>query len=288
MVACDNLPANGQAARAVVIELAGERSAELGAWVGERVSFVSTVVDRITPAAAPGDPAAAGALTGRFDAVPVVTEPFREWVLCGQFPAGRPPWEAAGALVVDDVGPYQRRKLWLLNGAHSLLAYVGLGRGHTTVAEAMGDPVCRAALDRWWDEATLALDGPGAGQQETAVYLAALVERFTNARIAHSLNQIAGDGSQKLPVRVLPVMRAAHGAGRAAPGAAQILAGWVAWVRNAPSPLADPRAEALRAAANQPDGQAVTDLLGVLDPAAGQDGQARAEVVDALAGLGGG
>ena len=92
-------------------------------------------------------------LTGLDDAAPVVTEPFTEWVLAGDFPAGRPAWERAGARFVTDVRPFEQRKLWLLNGAHSLLAYAGPTRGHQTVAEAIADPVCRGWVDTWWDEA---------------------------------------------------------------------------------------------------------------------------------------
>ena len=100
---------------------------------------------------------------GYRDKAPVVAEPFPNWVLSGDFPAGRPRWEDAGAVFVDDIEPYENRKLWLLNGAHSILAYAGQLRGHTTVAEALADPVCLQAVEEFWDEASRHLAGDESG-----------------------------------------------------------------------------------------------------------------------------
>ena len=148
VVPCDNLPGNGGRLSEILHELA---SGVLSDWLTESVSFVSTSVDRITPAATAADRATAEVLTGWEDAAPVVTEPFHNWILSGDFPAGRPAWERAGAQFVDDIEPFERRKLWLLNGAHSTLAYLGLHRGHRTVTEAIDDPVCRAAVQALWE-----------------------------------------------------------------------------------------------------------------------------------------
>jgi len=264
VVPCDNLPANGPALRTVTLDMARPLEATFRVWVEKEVSFVSTVVDRITPATTPADVEEATRSSGCLDRVPVVAEPFHEWVLSGAFPAGRPPWEQAGAAFVDDVGPFERRKLWFLNGGHSLLAYVGLLRHHQTVASAFGDPVCRDTLERWWDEAEGVL-----GAEGTDRYRAALRERFANGRIAHSLNQIARDGTEKLAVRILPVMHAAHHAGRQAPAGAEVLAAWAAWVAGAGSHLVDPKAAVLRRAAGD-----VGSLLAVL----GAHGAIEAEV----------
>ena len=148
VVSCDNLPENGARHRP------GGRptsprllDADLAGWIGDNVSFVTTMVDRITPAHRGGRRDAVAELTGRADAAPVVTEPFTEWVLSGEFPGGRPAWEDAGARFVDDITPFEERKLWLLNGAHSLLAYAGSARGHQTIAEAVADPVCLDWMD---------------------------------------------------------------------------------------------------------------------------------------------
>ena len=129
------------------------------------------------------------------------------------FPGGRPRWEDAGAILTDDVEPFEQRKLWLLNGGHSLLAYAGSVRGHATVAEAIADDTCRAWLEEWWAEASAHLSLPA---DDITAYREALLDRFANPRMRHRLDQIAADGSQKLPVRILPVLRRERSEGRTA------------------------------------------------------------------------
>ena len=133
MVPCDNLPDNGSAVARVLRELADLVDPGLAEWVGGTVCFATTMVDRITPEPTADDIATVEARTGVRDRAPVVTEPFTEWVISGEFAAGRPRWEDAGATFTDDVAPFEERKLWLLNGAHSMLAYAGSIRGHVTV-----------------------------------------------------------------------------------------------------------------------------------------------------------
>lgn len=266
VVPCDNLPDNGAAVRRVVADLAtAALPGDPGDWIQTQVSFVSTEVDRITPRTTAADLAVAGALTGREDACAVVTEPFTEWTLAGDFPAGRPAWEQAGARFVADVTPYETRKLWLLNGAHSLLAYAAGAVGHRSVAEAIDDPRCRAWVEEWWDEAAPHVSA------ETGAYRAALVERFANPGIRHLLAQIAADGSQKLPVRVLPVVAAERAAGRTAAAGARTLGAWVAHLRGHGAPVTDPRADELRALAAGPLADAVPRVLAALDPSLPDD-----------------
>jgi len=228
VVSCDNLPGNGEVTARVVRDLASAVDPALDDWIAGEVSFVTTMVDRITPRTTPDDVRAVAAETGWDDAVPVVTEPFTEWVVSGDFPAGRPAWDAAGARFVADVTPHEMRKLLLLNGGHSLLAYAASARGHETIAEAMGDPECRRWLDQWWDEASRYVPLPAA---ELIEYRAALVARFSNPRIRHRLAQIAADGSQKVRIRVLPVVRGERAAGRVPPGAVRVLAAWTDHLR---------------------------------------------------------
>ena len=204
VVSCDNLTDNGAVTATVVKTFAAALDPGLVDWIDENVSFVTTMVDRITPASSPDDAQAAADLTGHSDAAPVVTEPFSEWVLSGDFPGGRPAWDARGARFVDDIGPFEERKLWLLNGGHSLLAYAGSARGHDTIAQAVNDPICRDWMLQWWSEASAHLTLPAS---DVAAYRDALVDRFANPRIRHLLAQIASDGSLKLPVRILPVVR---------------------------------------------------------------------------------
>lgn len=280
VVSCDNLPENGAVVRRVVREAAAAVDPALSAWIERDIAFVTTMVDRITPATTADDAAAALALTGVPDAAPVVTEPFSEWVLAGDFPGGRPAWDVAGARFVDDVGPFEQRKLWLLNGGHSLLAYAGSARGHETIADAMTDPVCRDWLQQWWNEAGEHLPLPAA---EVAVYRAALLERFDNPRLRHRLAQIATDGSQKLPVRILPVLRAERSAGRLPAGAVRALAAWIAHLRGAGAPVKDPAGERFVAMAAGPLPDAVPRVLGGLDPALAADAELVTAIADAAA-----
>ena len=236
VVSCDNLPDNGTATARVVDDLAAAAEPALVHWIHDHVSFVTTMVDRITPHTTPDDVRAVFERTGRDDAAPVVTEPFTEWVLSGDFPAGRPAWDAVGARFVDDIYPHEMRKLLLLNGGHTLLAYAGSARGNDTIASAVADPVCRGWLNQWWDEAVRYVPLPAA---ELAAYRQALLDRFANPRIRHTLAQIAMDGSQKVPIRVLPVLRGERAAGRMPSGAVRIVAAWIAHLRGAGAPVGD-------------------------------------------------
>ncbi|TDP99483.1 MULTISPECIES: mannitol dehydrogenase family protein [unclassified Leifsonia] len=242
VVSCDNLARNGEVLRDAVLALAAP-DAELSDWIRAEVSFVSTMVDRITPATTDADRAEVRRLTGWDDAAPVVTEPFTEWVLAGAFPAGRPDWEAGGARFVADIEPFERRKLWLLNAGHSLLAYQGLLRGRATVAEAVGDPALRDELELLWSEQRTELPFDDAVVDEA---LAALRDRFANGRIEHRLAQIGADGSQKLGPRILDPLRARLTAGRP-PGTAQagVLAAWALHLVQEAGDLRDAGAAAL-------------------------------------------
>jgi fructuronate reductase len=231
---------------------------------------VTTMVDRITPRTTDEDLRLVAEATGREDAAPVVTEPFTEWLLEGDFPRGRPAWEAGGARFVSDVRPHELRKLLLLNGGHSLLAYAGGALGHRTIAEAVADPRCRAWLTEWWDEAVRHVPLPDT---ELADYRAALLGRFANPRIRHTLAQIAADGSQKIPIRVLPVLRGERGAGRMPAGAVRVLAAWIGHLRGRGVPVNDAGAEPYRERAGEP-----RDLLTRLAPDLAADEELVAEL----------
>lgn len=263
VVSCDNLPDNGAATGGAVGAFAALLDPELAAWIEDNVSFVTTMVDRITPATTDDDRVVAADLTGRLDDAPVVTEPYSEWVLSGEFPAGRPGWDTAGARFVDDITPFEERKLWLLNGGHSLLAYAGSARGHLTIAEAVSDPECREWMIQWWTEASGHLTLP---RHEVSEYQDALLTRFANPRIRHLLAQIAADGSQKLPIRILPTVRQERAEGRLPVGALRALAAWINHLRGAGAPVKDAGAETVTQLASGTINDAVPRVLRYLDP----------------------
>jgi fructuronate reductase len=277
VVPCDNLPENGTAVARVVHELADLVDPDLAAWISGTVGFATTMVDRITPEPTAEDVATVAAQTGLLDAAPVVTEPFTEWVISGEFAAGRPRWEDAGATFTDDVAPFEERKLWLLNGAHSMLAYAGSLRGHVTVADAMRDETCRGWLEEWWDAASAHLTLPVS---DIAAYRAALTDRFANPRMQHRLDQIAFDGSQKLPIRTLPTLRREVAAGRISPGATRPVAAWICHLRGLGARVTDARAETFVPLASGPLAEAVPRLLDALDPTLAADGAVVAVVLD--------
>ncbi len=255
IVPCDNIPANGDFVRRGLTGLASAVSAPLAEWIGDHVSFVSTSVDRITPRIDGQVDAVRDA--GWIDASPVVTEPFSDWVLSGEFPAGRPAWETAGARFVDDIEPWENRKLWLLNGAHSILAFAGLPRGATTVAEAIADPVCRGLVTDFWSEAVTHL--PDSIDHER--YREELVERFANPRIEHRLTQIATDAITKVRYRFAAVAERTLAAGGDASASAGAIAAWIDFVL-AGEPSAD--GDSTRIAAAVASDDPVTALLGLV------------------------
>jgi fructuronate reductase len=280
VVSCDNVAGNGAVTSRVVHDLAVRVDPGLAAVVDEMASFPSTMVDRITPRTTEDDRVTVTDRTGREDAAPVATEPFSEWVLSGAFPAGRPAWEDAGARLVDDVAPYEERKLWLLNGGHSLLAYAGSIRGNDTVDQAVADPACRSWLLEFWDEASPLL--PFSPDVVTS-YTDALLDRFSNQRIGYRLAQIATDGSQKIPVRVLPTLRAQREAGKPATGAARVVAAWTCHLRGHGAPIQDSGAEAAVAAAQGSPRDAARRVLARLDPGLAEDSGLVDVVTDLMA-----
>jgi fructuronate reductase len=226
VLCCDNLPANGATLHRLLIEFAKLRDADLGRHVADEVAFPSSMVDRIVPATTDADRTRIGQQLGVEDAWPVMTEPFRQWVVEDHFPAGRPAWERFGVTMVEDVGPFEDMKLRLLNGAHSGIAYLGLLSGHATVDRAFADPAIRQFVDRLWAEAIPTL--PQDAGLDPIPYTAELAQRFSNTALAHRTAQIANDGSQKLPQRIVASALARLEAGLLPEHLSLVLAAWIA------------------------------------------------------------
>ena len=263
VVSCDNMPSNGTLLKVAMGDLFEDFGAEAQAWLGSEVSFVTTSIDRITPKTTDEDVALVKAETGWDDASPVVTEPFKDWVLEGEFPLGRPAWQNAGAKFVDNIEPFENRKLWLLNGSHSLLAYAGQLRGHETVAEAINDEVCLGWVQGYWAEAVQHLP---AAELDLDNYRDALLARYRNSRIAHRLAQIAIDGSTKLRVRVAPTAKAELAAGRDAQGSAVAIGAWVEFVLAKQGVVEDSQADAILSLVTSAPQDLSNQLVALVDP----------------------
>jgi fructuronate reductase len=251
VLSCDNLPANGKVLRRLVLEFAEARDPKMAAYIRDRVRFPSTMVDRITPASTPQTQADVERLIGRVDLAAVETEPFTQWIIEDDFVAGRPDWAAAGALFVADVAPYEKMKLRMLNGSHSTLAYAGHLAGHVHVRDVMADAGLVSIIERHMAAAAATLDPlPGMDLVEYARDLRA---RFANPAIAHQTYQIAMDGTQKLPQRLLEPALVALERGQSLEPFAFSIAAWMRYAlgRNeagAAYALRDPREAEIRAA----------------------------------------
>ena len=252
VMSCDNLRHNGAVTRAVLVAYAELIDRPLAGWLEDHLVCPSTMVDRIVPRTTAEDVQQVEAACGYHDAWPVVGEPFGQWVIEDTFPLGRPPLISPDVTFATDVGPWEEMKLKLLNGSHSALAYLGLLAGHDTIAGAFADPVLRRFVTRLaTDELIATLAVPSDLDPHT--YLARLHERFANPRMRHLLVQIAADGSQKLPQRLLPAARSLARAGKAPVSIAAVVAAWIrCWQRvgngQAAFALSDPLAAALGAA----------------------------------------
>jgi fructuronate reductase len=228
VLCCDNLPSNGKVLRRLMLEFAALRDPAVVAFIERQVHFPSTMVDRITPAATEQTLADAARLIGRPDLAAVETEPFSQWIIEDDFAAGRPNWEVGGALFVKDVAPYERMKLRMLNGTHSMLAYAGFIAGHQYVRDAMADASLARLARRHMRQAAMTLDPvPGIDLDR---YADELVERFANPAIAHQTYQIAMDGTQKLPQRLLEPATIALKRGLSLDAYAFAVAAWMRYV----------------------------------------------------------
>jgi fructuronate reductase len=284
VLCCDNLPENGALVARLVADFASLRDDKLAAWIEHNGAFPSTMVDRIVPATTDADIALAAQLTGLQDAAPVAHEPFRQWVIEDHFVDGaRPGWQQVGAELVADVAPFEAMKLRLLNGSHSALAYLGFLGGHETIGDCVADPAYRQFVQALWAEEIIPVTATPAGGDLHA-YAAALLARYDNPAIRHRTSQIAMDGSQKLPQRLLGTIRNRLGRGLPFPRLALTVAGWMVYVGGRDEqgkafevrdPLATTLAEVLATAGEAP-GARVAALLGVeavfgTDLAANQD-----------------
>jgi fructuronate reductase len=229
VVCCDNLTQNGALVCGLVVSFANLVDAALAGWIGREIAFPSTMVDRIVPATTVRDIEQNDAALQVHDEAPVVHEPFVQWVIEDRFAAGRPAWDAAGAMFVREVDAYEAMKLRLLNASHSAFAYLGFLAGYEYIYEVAAQPDFVAWMRRFTaDEVTPALVPPPG--VDLVAYRDTLVRRFANPALPHRTQQIAMDGSQKLPQRILATVRDNLAAGRSIDLASLAVAGWMRYV----------------------------------------------------------
>ncbi|MEI9537151.1 fructuronate reductase [Enterobacter cancerogenus] len=267
VLSCDNIPDNGHVVKNAVLGMAQKRSPELAAWIDAHVSFPGTMVDRIVPAATEASLAEITQALGVDDPCAISCEPFIQWVVEDNFVAGRPEWEVAGVQMVEDVLPWEQMKLRMLNGSHSFLAYLGYLAGYAHINECMEDEHFREAARR------LMLDEQAPTLRITDVDLTAyadsLIDRFANPALQHRTWQIAMDGSQKLPQRMLDGIRVHLERHTAWPLLALGVAGWMRYVSGTDDQgnaidVRDPLSEKIRGiVSTSSEADRVTALLGL-------------------------
>ncbi|MEM9425452.1 MAG: mannitol dehydrogenase family protein [Pseudomonadota bacterium] len=255
VLSCDNLPSNGHVTRRILLEFAQAVQPELSSWIETKVSFPSTMVDRITPATQDEDIKALAKRKGYRDEALVVHEPFRQWVIEDSFNSDRPAWENAGAQFVESVDAHETMKLRCLNGTHSALAYLGYLAGHETIADAVAQPDFEALCQRLWHDEILPTVPPPE-DEDLAAYVQALMVRYRNPNIRHRTWQIAMDGSQKLPQRILGTVRDRLAAGVVPLGLCLVVAAWMRYSGGVDEvgkriDVRDPLAERLHAASER-------------------------------------
>ena len=273
VLSCDNVPHNGDVARRSLLAFAGLRDPTLSDWIAQNAEFPNAMVDRITPQTTEADREMVLGGFGIEDAWPVVTEPFRQWIIEDRFSDGRPLLEGVGVQFVSNVTPYEKMKLRLLNGSHSAMGYLGFLAGFTYIHEIMEDPLFAGFVRRLMDDEVTPLLPPVPGIDLVA-YKDTLMSRFANPAMGDQVTRICLDGSSKMPKCLLPSLREALAAGRPSPLLTLAVAGWFRYLLGEdelgrPYPIDDPRSEELTAKARtgRTDPRpllAVTDLFGDL------------------------
>jgi fructuronate reductase len=243
VLCCDNLPANGRTLHGLLSRYAQLVSPDLGGFVRNEIRCPDTMVDRIVPATTDDDRQHLSETVGIDDLWPVVAEPFTQWVIEDRFSGARPAWDEAGATFVSDVAPFESMKLRMLNGSHSALAYLGYLAGHDTVAEAMDDDALAGFVEGLMADTIPTFDLPS--NIDVNAYKTSLLTRFRNRALHHRTWQIAMDGSQKLPQRILGPVRDRLAKGLPIERHALVVAGWMRYVtgideRGRPIDVRDP------------------------------------------------
>lgn len=266
VISCDNLTDNGHKLRNALISYAAQKDASLANWLQQHLISPCTMVDSITPATDDAIRQQVEAELGVTDNWPIKREAFLQWVIEDILPADRPAWQQAGAIFAADVSAFEKAKLRLLNGPHSTLAYVGSLLGHETVFDAMHDSTLVALIESMIrDEIIPSFRAPA--ELDVQQYSADILARFRNPAIRHLLAQIAWDGSQKLPMRILPAIQDNLKGGRPVQHLATCIAAWFLFIckrYREQEKLVDPLADTLLSVAARCNGNAAHDVQAFL------------------------
>ncbi|OCW96348.1 mannitol dehydrogenase family protein [Alishewanella sp. HH-ZS] len=262
VLSCDNLTDNGHKLRRALICFAAQKAPALANWLEQQLISPCTMVDSITPATDAALRAQVAGVLGVNDNWPIKREAFVQWVIEDILPAERPAWQQAGVIYAADVSAFEKAKLRLLNAPHSTLAYIGYLLGYETVYDAMQDKTLLNLLQQMVQQEIMpSFTAPA--ELDIQQYSQAIFARFENPAIRHLLAQIAWDGSQKMPMRILPVIRDNLAAGRSISKLSFCLAAWFLFIRRRLAegqPLVDPLASSLTAAASVCSGNAAHDV----------------------------
>lgn len=227
---CDNMESNGDVTRIMVLEFISKADPDLAGWVQDNVSFPNSMVDRITPATTESLKKEIAEDYGFADGWPVHSEDFSQWVIEDNFMAGRPEWEIAGAQMVENVAPYEKMKIRLLNGGHTLVGFAGYFAGYNYIHESVGDTKIRHLLKKYLDEEVTPTLDPVYGIDLKA-YKDSIIRRFSNPHIKDTVARIISETSAKFPRFILPtIIDQIHISGKVAI-AALIAANWYRYLQ---------------------------------------------------------
>jgi mannitol 2-dehydrogenase len=257
VMSCDNMTGNGDAARRCVLDAAHRSDPSLGVWIESNCTFPNSMVDRITPATTDDDRTYLLDAYGLRDEWPVVSEPFRQWVIEDAFATGRPDLAAVGAIVTDDVHLWELYKLRLLNAGHTVIAHLAALASIRHVDEALGVVELRSFLEAFLLEEAAPTLEPIPGHPPSQ-YVAGVLERFANTGIRDGIDRICTDSTAKFATFVMPILVDQLERDGSVDHLAHALAAWTHYLaatpvdQQAPDPAGDTVRSLARAAAGGP------------------------------------
>lgn len=252
IMCCDNISGGGEFIQEGVHHLLLEHSPETLSWSKTHVSFISSMVDRVSPATTDQLRDDVMRDTGRRDASPVSAEPFSQWIIEDNFAGQRPAFDEAGAVFVTDITPFERMKLSYLNAAHTIASTLGYLSGDVFVHEAIERPDLLSFMRRALYENVMP-NAPVPEGYDAATYIEGVIKRFQNSHLPYANLQVGTDSSQKIQQRWFPTIDAALAKNNDVSFFSFALAAWVIFIKTAlqNDVLNDPKKVDLQAVGEQ-------------------------------------